>query len=72
MAVLASSGTFLGASWPPKTFPKSLQDASQNEAQLRSMLGVHLETPLGPKNLEKTKEKPRKKNLSLAWEREAR
>ena len=60
MAVLASSWAFLGASWPPKTLPRSPQDASQNEVQLRSMLGVHLETPPGPIFLIKPQRKSKK------------
>ena len=41
--VLAPSWDVLGASWPPKKLPRSLQDASQDELQHRSNIDLNLE-----------------------------
>ena len=38
LSVLVLSGVVLSASWHPKTFPRSLQDASRDKVQLRSTL----------------------------------
>ena len=52
VAVLGRLVGVLGPSWPPKSLPRSLQDASQDELQHRSNIDLNLEAFASQKLME--------------------
>ena len=64
-------GASWSASWPPKTLPRSLQDASKTPPKTRSNIDPTWK-PSRTKNIYKTPAKVKKKKTCLEHEREAR